>query len=235
MLEKKKILLKVTGNIFSSQDEKKLSRKTVDIIAQQIKMLSNSHQIHIVIGGGNFFRGTQHGASLGITKPTGHQTGMLATIMNGVLLKDILEQNNLSVTLLSSIFCPSIAQPINEENINKACNNNETIIFVGGTGNPFFTTDTNAVIRSLQINADELWKATNVNGIYDKDPHKNDDALLIKNASYKDVLEKKLNIMDQTAFTLADEQKSTIRIFNIFAKDALLKAAQNKDFGSTIV
>lgn len=234
MAPKKRILLKITGEIFLSHPDKKLTPDLARHVIAQIKELANSHQFGIVIGGGNFFRGRDQGTTLGMTASVGHQAGMLATMLNGLILKDLLEQQNLSTELLCAIACPEVGGSISHQAILSALHKDQTIVFTGGTGNPFFTNDTNAVIRGLQINADEIWKATSVDGIYSADPRQDSTARLIKKLSYKEAIDNKLGIMDSTAYTLAEQYKQTIRVFNIFEKNSLIEAARNENFGSII-
>lgn len=234
MEAKKRILLKLTGEIFLSSDKKTLSPVSLHAIIAQIKQLAPSHQFGIVVGGGNFFRGSIQGKTMGMTPSMGHQVGMLATMMNGIILKDLLEQNDMPTSLFSAIPCPEIGSAISQQAIDNALHKNNTLIFIGGTGNPFFTTDTNAVLRGLQIRAEQIWKGTSVNGVYDADPHKVPTAQLLKTASYHDALNKQLGIMDATAFALAQQHKQCIRVFNIFSPDALIKAATDNSIGSII-
>jgi len=234
MQNRKKILLKITGEIFFERTTKKLSASAIKDLANQIKQLESTHQFGIVVGGGNFFRGTQHGVALGMTPSVGHQVGMLATMMNGLILKDLFEQHGLSTSLFCAIPCPEVGSPISQQAIASALQKNNTLIFIGGTGNPFFTTDTNAVLRGLQIEASEIWKGTNVDGIYDTDPRKHENATLIKRVSYTDALTQNLGIMDAPAFALARQHGLSIRVFNIFTPDALITAAHNTDFGSLL-
>lgn len=230
----KKILLKLTGEVFLSPVSRSLDNTVLLNLIDQIKSLQHTHQFGIVIGGGNFFRGSQQGVTLGISPSVGHQVGMLATMMNALLIKDLFESNNLPATILSAIDCPEVGSAISQQTINAALDLGKIIIFAGGTGNPFFTTDTTAILRGLQIQADEIWKGTHVDGVYDADPNKNLSAKLIKRVSYNAALEKKLGIMDATAFALASTHKKIVRIFSIFEPEALIQAAQNPDFGSTI-
>lgn len=234
MQNKKRILLKLTGEAFISTANNNLNPTLVNDLFLQIKQLSKTHQFGLVIGGGNFFRGKQHGKAMGISQPVGHQIGMLATLMNGLMVKDILEQNGVMAALFSAITCPEIASSISQQAIENALLKDQVIIFAGGTGNPFFSTDTTAVLRSLQINADQIWKASHIDGVYSADPKQNPEAKLLKNITYQYALEQKLGIMDATAFTLAAEHKQTIRVFSAFEPNALIKASQEKDFGSTI-
>jgi len=234
MTPRKRILLKLTGEIFLSDDKKSLSPIHIATVLDQLKTLADSYQFGIVVGGGNFFRGNVHGKTLGVTPAIGHSVGMLATMMNGLLLKDLLEQRNLSARLLSAIPCPEVGIPISQQAIQHGLDKGDTLIFIGGTGNPFFTTDTNAVLRSIQISADEIWKGTGVDGLYDANPHTTDHAQFLPRATYQEVLTQELGVMDATAFTLAKEHHQTIRIFNIFAPNILIDIAQNKPIGSII-
>lgn len=234
MSNKKRILLKITGEVFMGTDNKLCPFYLLDII-KQIKQLSKTHYFALVIGGGNLFRGCIQGTQLGVSASAGHQAGMLATMMNGIIIKDLFEQHSVAATLLCAINCPVVGDTISPTSISCALADNSIIIFAGGTGNPFFTTDTNAVLRALQIDAHEVWKGTKVDGVYDKDPKKHTDAQLIKEISYNKALAQNLNIMDATALTLAQKHNQIIRVFNIFSKDTLLSAAQNSNFGSKLV
>jgi uridylate kinase len=230
----KRILLKVTGEVFISPVTGTIDSSVLLHIIEQIKQLKDTHQFGIVIGGGNFFRGSQHGSRLGISASVGHQVGMLATMMNALLIKDLFESNALPALVLSAIDCPEVGAAVSAQTIQAALDDRKIIIFAGGTGNPFFTTDTTAVLRGLQIQADEIWKGTLIDGVYDSDPKKNPSAQLLKRISYHTAIEKKLGIMDATAFALAATHKQRIRIFSIFEPECLIQTAQNTDFGSTI-
>lgn len=233
-MAKKRILLKITGEAFLAQDGKTLSPDTLNALIAQIKELKNSHQFGIVVGGGNFFRGAKEGKQLGMTPSSAHQVGILATMLNGIILKNLLEQQEVKTTIFCAIECPTAGTPISQAGIASSLAKDNTLVFTGGTGNPFFTTDTNAVLRALQIEADEIWKGTNVSGAFNKDPNKHADAQLLKHASYNFALNNHLAIMDPPAFALAEQYKQTIRIFNIFEKDALIRASSDSAFGSTI-
>jgi uridylate kinase len=229
MKAKKRILLKVTGTLLDSQHV-----SLIQCVLDNVKTLSTTHQFGIVIGGGNFFRGRQHGTALGLRPAAGHSVGMLATLMNGIILKDLMIQTGIRARLLTAIACDAIAQPINQDAIDDAVTANETLIFAGGTGNPFFTTDTNAIMRALQMQADEVWKATNIDGVYTADPRVHNTATIIKRLSHQDAIDRTLGIMDTTALTLAKEYKIPIRVFTLFQNNALLEAAQSPDIGSII-
>jgi len=233
----KSILIKISGELFCNKDatsENKFNSDLAESIIKQIKELQKSFHIGIVIGGGNFFRGINEFKNLNIRQSVADNIGMLATIMNGVLLKELMENNGIKTSLLSSFVIPQICQTSNQANIDEAMSEGKCIIFVGGTGNPFFSTDTNAVVRALQIGAKEVWKATKVDFVCDSDPAKNPDCKPLYEISYAQALEKNLRIMDLTAFTLAQDNNLEIRIFNIFKEQALLKVASDKNFGSTL-
>ncbi len=224
---KQRIVLKLSGELFSSTEHLKN-------VIEQIKKISTKYNIGIVVGAGNIFRGSQGGKELGIKQTTGDAAGMVATIINGLILQNMLENAEIKSKLLSAIPCPTIATSVTSENISYNLDQNKIVIFVGGTGNPFFTTDTNAILRALQMEAKLVLKGTKVNGIFDKDPETNSDAILIKNTTINTVLEKKLDVMDLTAMTLAQNRDIKIRIFNIFDKDSILNVLKDSNFGSTI-
>jgi len=235
MKNKKRILLKLTGRVLSSTGGQQcLGSQFIEQLAAQIKELSETHLFGIVVGGGNILRGSEQGAELGLSPSVGHQAGMLATMINGLMLKDLFNSHGLTSTLLSSVFCPQMCDTTSQFNIDHALKHENIIIFAGGTGAPFFTTDTNAIIRALQIKATEVWKGTGVDGVYSQDPRKDKNAKRIKKITYTDAIIQKLGIMDTASLTLAQEHGITIRVFNIFEKNALNKANKNQDFGSLI-
>ncbi|MEX0672336.1 MAG: hypothetical protein WD068_03180 [Candidatus Babeliales bacterium] len=229
----KKILLKITGTSFLN-DRGELSSSLLRSIARQIQELSTTYQFNIVMGAGNFFRGSQQGKQLGLSGNQGHQIGMLATGLNGLILQDIFAQEGIATIILTAFECPTLGQTISPTTITDALTHQKTILFIGGTGNPYFSTDTAAIIRGLQIGADQIWKATHIDGIYDHDPRKHPAAKLLRNVSYEYALQHRLAIMDATAFALAQEHDIPLRVFNIFEPDALLRASKDPDFGSTV-
>ena len=204
-MSKKRILLKLTGEIFLDEEKKSLSSDGVNSLIDQMRQLRDSYQWGIVIGGGNFFRGNQHGKALGIRSSVGHQIGMLGTMMNGLMLKDLLEQKELAAELLCAMPSPEIGKPISQQSINGSLKEDKILIFTGGTGNPYFTTDTTAILRALQINADEVWKGTSVDGIYDADPRTHPDAKKLDHVTFRQAIEQRLGVMDLTAYALAEQ------------------------------
>ncbi len=201
------ILIKLSGEVFSPLTSYKTSENPQILfnIAKQIKKLQKTHSIGIVVGAGNILRGDKLDKSNGIKITTAHNAGMLSTIINGILLKDILQKENIESQVFSAISCPQIVNVINQEAIEKNICKNNISIFTGGTGNPFFTTDTNAVLRAIQVGAKEVWKGTNVDGVYNCDPKKEKNAKLLKKVTYQEVIEQNLNFMDLTAITLAKQ------------------------------
>jgi uridylate kinase len=232
------VLIKLSGEFLCNA--KGFDHARLEDFVNQIKQLANnskigiSYKIGIVVGGGNFFRASKQGNALKMRQTNADSVGMLATVMNGLILQDILHQVDLNATVLSAFSIDSIVPRITQSLIDSALAENKIIIFVGGTGNPFFTTDTNAVLRALQIGAKQVWKATKVAGIYSADPLIDKNAKKFKSIEYAKVIENNLKIIDATAITLAAENKVKIRVFNVFEKDALLKVAKDSDFGSTI-
>ncbi len=232
--KKRRILLKLTGEAFLCQTNHTLSPLVIKDVVAQIKTLHPTIQFGIVVGGGNFFRGNKHGKTMGISPSVGHQIGLLATMMNGLMIKDLLEQVGLTAELFSAVSCPEIGKPISQQAIDEALATDHIIVFAGGTGNPFFTTDTTAILRGLQIQADEVWKATNVDGVYTQDPKINPDATKLATLTFDYAIQHKLKIMDATSFILAAEHNQRVRIFNVFEPQALITAAQKTNFGSII-
>lgn len=222
----KTILLKLSGTLLAENN-----KDLVVGVAQQIKTLQSEYSFGIVVGGGNILRGAQ---STGIRRTTADNIGMLATLMNGLMLHDIFSAHNIDTCLMSALHAPDIAKTITQHSIDKALTKKRCIIFSGGTGNPYFSTDTNAIVRALQINATQVWKATNVDAIYTADPKKDTTSMPIKKISHEQVLSQKLEILDATAILLAQQHKLAIRVFNIFTPNALKLAAKDSNFGSTI-
>lgn len=233
MSRKKIILLKLTGELIE-QTSAGLNADRIRSLGAQIKALMADYTFAIVIGGGNFFRGAQQGIEVHISPQVSHYVGMLATMMNGLIIQDIFEQLGIHTSLFSALDCPEVGLSISAQEIRTAQHNGHCMLFTGGTGNPYFTTDTNAVLRALQINADQLWKGTKVDGIYTQDPHTYPDAVLLQQVSYTTALDQRLGIMDLEAFALAQKHALSIRVFNIFTENALLRAAAESTFGSTI-
>jgi uridylate kinase len=233
-MNKKRILIKLTGTIFLDTKTHSLTRRYVDEVAHQIKQLHNTYTLSIVIGGGSFFRGNQHN-TVGLRTTVAHEVGMIATVMNGLMLQDIFTQHALPTCSLCGFHNPMIGQPASQNHIDHALRENKIIIFSGGTGNPFVSTDTCALIRAQQIGADELWKASDVDGVYNDNPKHNPHAHRYETITIKEALDKKLNFMDHTALMIAQQESVTMRLFNVFEQNALIQAAENERHGTTVV
>ncbi len=225
------ILLKLTGELMTVSAS---GSAPITKLVPQIVSLSQQHTLGIVLGGGNFFRGDVQGKALGLSAATGHEVGMLATILNGRILQEMLENAGVRTVLMSALTCRKVAKNICQQTIVEATREGKVMIFVGGTGNPFFTTDTNAVTRALQIGASEVWKATKVDGIYDKDPLAHKDATRYDSLTYEQALDQKLGVMDLTAMALASEHGLTTYVFNVFGSNALEKMQKDRSIATKV-
>lgn len=224
-----RILFKVSGEALSPE-----ALPHLDSFLTELQKISSKVQWAIVIGGGNFFRGSTHGKKLGITLPTAHNVGMLATVMNGLILTDLCTQKGLNVAHLSSFDCPSVGSYASQAAIQDALTKGQNIIFSGGMNAPFFSTDTTAIIRALQMGAQAVWKLTKVDGIYDADPLKNPTAKKYASLSYDQFLLQKLGIIDATAVTLARENNLPIRIVPLKHPNVVETAFTDPHFGSIL-
>lgn len=223
------VILKLTGKLFLPEHSVTL-RSTIE----QLKLLAPNMSIGIVVGGGNIFRGDEQSAGRGISSTAGHTIGMLATMMNGVLLHDMLEQVALPSVIMSGLICPQVGIEPTHDAFKEAFAAGKVIIFAGGTGLPFVTTDTNALIRALQVDAYEVWKATSVDGIYTADPKIDSTATKLAVVSYQTAREQHLEFIDPVACTLAERHTIPVRVFSIFEDQALISLAQNKPVGSLL-
>ena len=231
MLDKpiKRVLLKLSGEALMGENSFGISPDIVNQIVIEIKkILEQDIQLAIVIGGGNIFRGISLGDQ-GMTRATGDYMGMLATVMNSLALEDAFNKNNIITRVQSAVNVEQIVEPYVRAKALQYLSENKVVIFSGGTGNPFFTTDTAAALRASEIDADIMIKATKVNGIYSDDPVKNKKAVKFDQLAFDDVIDKKLKVMDATAFTLCREQSMPIGVINIFKQNSLYNFI-NKNF-----
>jgi len=230
----KRIMLKLSGEALSKKDGFGLNHDVLIKIAKQIQEVSKKGiQVVIVIGGGNIWRYRDTKES-GIERTASDAMGMLATIMNGVGLQSALESLGAFTRVCSAINVPQLAEPYLRRRAIRHLEKNRIVICAGGTGNPYFTTDSAAALRALELSCDALLKATNVDGVYDKDPNKSKNAKLYKNIKYDEAIKKNLKVMDQAAFSLCRDQKLPIRVFNLDKKGAMLKAATGKNVGTLV-
>ena len=211
-----------------------IDSKRINDYALEIKNLhKNKIQIAIVIGGGNIFRGVS-GSSEGVDRVQADYMGMLATIINGLALQSALENIKVPTRLQTAINIEAIAEPYIKRRAVRHLEKNRVVIFSAGTGNPFFTTDSAAVLRAIEINADVILKGTRVDGIYTEDPELNDKAIKLDSLSFEDALRLNLKIMDTTAFTLSKENNLPIIVFDMNIKDNLKKVVQGKKIGTKV-
>ena len=230
----KRILLKLSGEVLAGEFKNGIDPSLTEIISKKIKEIhSENIQIAIVIGGGNIFRGLSASTN-GMDRVAADYLGMLATIMNSVALQASLEKNECDTRVMSALSITQLAEPYIRRRATRHLEKNRIVIFGGGTGNPYFTTDTAAVLRGIEINADIIIKATKVDGIYDKDPLKFNSAVKFDNITFKDVINKELKVMDLTAFTLCKENNLPIGILNILDENSLIDFIKHKKVGSII-
>jgi len=233
-MQYKRILLKLSGEALMGDKQYGIDPKRLAEYAKEIKAVHDlGIEIAIVIGGGNIFRGVA-GASDGMDRVQGDYMGMLATVINGMALQSALENTGLFTRLQSAIKMEAIAEPYIKRRAVRHLEKGRIVIFSAGTGNPYFTTDTAAVLRGIEVHADVILKGTRVDGIYDSDPEKNADAIKFNYISFGDVLTKGLNVMDTTAFTLSQENKLPIRVFDMNTSGNLLKVCQGEEIGTTV-
>ena len=205
-----------------------MSAQVINALAAQVKKVHQTGvDICMVVGGGNIFRGAKE-ASEGIDRSVADQVGMLATVMNALYLQNAMEKIGLDVRVMSGLNVPQVCEPYMYRKALHHLEKKRVIIFAGGTGNPYFTTDTGAALRAAEMKCDALLKATQVDGVYDSDPRKNPKAKRFKTVSYAEVLNKKLQVMDLTAVTLAQESKIPIVVFAQKGKNSLIDAVAGK-------
>ena len=231
----KRVLLKLSGEAIMGSQQFGIDSERMLEYAEQIKEVVKFDQIQlsIVIGGGNIFRGIS-GEKMGIERATGDYMGMLATVINGLALQATLEKLGLYTRLVSAIEMQKVAEPYIRRRVVRHLEKNRVIIFAAGTGNPFFTTDTAAALRAIEINADIILKATRVDGIYTADPEKFPDATRYTNISFREALNKDLKVMDAAAFALCRENNVPIIVFDMNKKGNLRKVIQGEKIGTLV-
>ena len=231
----RRILLKLSGEVLAGEQDFGIDPTKATQLANEIKSIHEMGvDIILIIGGGNIFRGLQ-AASKGMDRVTGDYLGMLATIMNAISLQDALEKNNVETRTLSAITVSQISEPYIRRRALRHLDKGRVVIVAGGTGNPYFTTDTAAALRATELKAQVLLKGTKVDGVFDKDPVVHSDAVRYNNVSFTDVLGKNLRVMDLTAITLCKENALPICVFNINNKGDLKRIVEGKNIGTTII
>ncbi len=230
----KRILLKLSGEALMGENQYGIDPKKLAEYAAEIKKVHEKGvEIAIVIGGGNIFRGVS-GASVGMDRVQGDYMGMLATIINGMALQGALEGAGMLTRLQTALKIEAVAEPYIKRRAVRHLEKGRIVIFGAGTGNPYFTTDTAAVLRGVEINADVILKGTRVDGVYNADPEKDPTAIKFENISFSEVLQKGLNVMDTTAFTLSQENELPIVVFDMNKENNLIKVCEGENVGTTV-
>ncbi|QBA63277.1 UMP kinase [Muriicola soli] len=230
----KRILLKLSGEALMGEKQYGIDPARLSVYAEEIKeVVEKGIQVAIVIGGGNIFRGLA-GASSGMDRVQGDHMGMLATVINGLALQSALEDKGVQTRLQSAIKINEVAEPFIRRRAMRHLEKGRVVIFGGGTGNPYFTTDSAAVLRAIEVEADVILKGTRVDGIYTSDPEKDKTATKFDKISFNDVLRKGLKVMDTTAFTLSQENELPIVVFDMNKKGNLLKIVSGQNIGTVV-
>nr|WP_314531898.1 UMP kinase [uncultured Fusobacterium sp.] len=231
----KKILLKLSGEALMGEQEFGISSEVIASYSRQIKEIVDlGVEVSIVIGGGNIFRGLS-GAAQGVDRVTGDHMGMLATVINSLALQNSIEKLGVPTRVQTAIEMPKIAEPFIKRKAQRHLEKGRVVIFGAGTGNPYFTTDTAAALRAIEMNTDVVIKATKVDGVYDKDPVKYPDAKKYTTVSYNEVLAKDLKVMDATAISLCRENKLPIIVFDSLTEGNLKKVIMGEQIGTTVL
>ncbi|MFD2826989.1 UMP kinase [Leeuwenhoekiella polynyae] len=233
-MQYKRILLKLSGEALMGKRQYGIDPDRLAEYAEEIKeVLDKGVEVAIVIGGGNIFRGVA-GASRGMDRVQGDHMGMLATVINGLALQSALEEAGIQTRLQSAVKINEVAEPFIRRRAIRHLEKGRVVIFGGGTGNPYFTTDSAAVLRAIEIHADVILKGTRVDGIYTSDPEKDSKAVKFDFISFEDVLQKGLKVMDTTAFTLSQENELPIIVFDMNKQGNLLKVVAGENIGTTV-
>jgi len=229
-----RILLKLSGEALMGEQNYGIDSDRLSDYAKEIKQIVDKGiQVAVVIGGGNIYRGIQSEGA-GFDRVQGDYMGMLATIINGMALQSALESIEVQTRLLTAIRMEQVAEPYIRRKATRHLNKDRVVIFGGGTGNPYFTTDTAATLRAIEIEADVILKGTRVDGIFTADPEKDPTATMYETISFDEVFQKELDVMDLTAFTLCKENKLPIRVFNMNTKGNLQKVCDGENVGTLV-
>ena len=232
--EFKRILIKLSGEALMGNQGFGITPEMIHYVAEEVAKVARLNvEISIVVGGGNIFRGVA-GSSAGMDRTSADNMGMLATVIKSLALCDALEKCGVPTRVQSAIPMDRIAEPFIRRKAVRHLEKGRVVIFAAGTGNPYFTTDTAAVLRAHETRADILFKATQVDGVYDKDPQVHSDAVMFDELSYMRVIEKQLHVMDMTAISLAMEHNLPLQVLNLHKADNIFKAATGEDIGTRI-
>lgn len=229
----KRVLLKLSGEALMGEQGYGIDPQVVHFLANEIKEIAAGIQLSLVIGGGNIFRGIAASAR-GMDRVAGDQMGMMATLINAVALQDGLEKKGINTRLLSAIEVRTIAEPFIRRRALRHLEKGRVVIFAAGTGNPYFSTDTAAALRAMEVHADIILKATKVDGIYDRDPKKFPDAVKFDELTYMDVLSRHLQVMDSTAISLCMDNRMPIIVFDLKEKGNIKRIIYGEKIGSIV-
>ncbi|HNU92598.1 MAG TPA: UMP kinase [Spirochaetota bacterium] len=233
-LKYRRIVVKLSGEALAGEDRFGIDPETVKRIAREIaEVYRLGVQVGVVIGGGNIFRGSV-GKALGMEQTTGDYMGMLATVINALAMQDALEKLGTPTRVMTAIEMRAVAEPYIRRRAIRHLEKGRVVILSAGTGNPFFTTDTAAGLRAIEIGAEVLMKATKVDGVYDSDPARNSGATRIDSIGYLEVIERQLRVMDLTAISLCMDNRLPIIVFNLLSEDSIKKAVTGRTIGTTI-
>lgn len=230
----KRVLLKLSGEALMGDDAFGINRATIERMVAEIKeVVDTGVEMAVVIGGGNIFRGMAGGAA-GMDRATADYMGMLATIMNALALQDAMKHAGLEARVQSALRIDQVVEPYIRPRAMRHLSEGKIVIFAAGTGNPFFTTDTAAALRGVEIGAQVVLKATKVDGVYTADPKKDPNATRYSEISFDEAIGNNLQVMDATAFALCRDQKMPIKVFSIFKEGALMRVIQGEDEGTLV-
>jgi len=231
----KRVLIKLSGEALAGSFDSGLDPKTLKYIAQEVAAVRNAGvEIAIVVGGGNFVRGETFSVEGAIDRTVADQMGMLGTLMNALALQSALENQDVETRVQSAVNVAQVAEPFIRRRAVRHLEKGRAVVFAAGTGNPYFTTDTAAVLRGLEINAEVLIKATKVDGVYNKDPKKNPDAVRYDTLQYTEAIDQRLGVMDQTAFTMCREHRLPIIVLDFNQPGSLVDAATGGSAGTLV-
>jgi len=231
----KRVLLKISGEMLAGSGPMGIDPSTLNYIAEEIVAVhQQGAQVAVVVGGGNFIRGEMLSTQAGIDRTTADQMGMMGTVINSLALQSAVERQGVPVRVQSAIQVNQVAESFIKRRAVRHLEKGRVVVFAAGTGNPYFSTDTAAVLRALEVSADVLIKATKVDGIYDKDPRKFDDAVKFSTVGYTEAITKRLAVMDQTAFTMCREHQLPIIVLDLNVKNAMVQALTGNSIGTLV-
>ena len=231
---KQTVLLKISGEALLGEKDYGIDNNVVDRIAMEMKEAGNNTQIAVVVGGGNIFRGMQLSSKTGMVRATADSMGMLATIMNAIALKDRFMAAGTPTQILSAFNIEGMIEGFERDKAIRILERGNVLIIAGGTSNPYFTTDSTSILRALEIGASIVLKGTNVDGVYNKDPKTNEDAVMYNDITFKEAINQNLRVMDMTAFAMANDNNMPIRVFNMNKMGTITKAIKGENIGTYV-